>query len=378
MLEAEILRGGIELMDQTAAEWTALCDEGASDEPFLRPEWFSAFVNNFENDIQLLTIRREGKLRALLPLLRKRAVLHGVPVRKIQAAYNLNTPRFDLIHGADEMERKAVVETVWRSLRDASGWDALEFRLVKRESWLGSVLEMAERDKYPVGIWPMDAAPFITLPRSDDKQRSLDDFFSGSRKHLRQELDRRLRRLKERGAVEFVLTQGCTPELTKTYFDLEAKGWKGRSGTAVTADPSVARMHEDFATAVAAKKSLFVYELKLDGKTIAMSLNIRYDSETIHWKTSYDEDFARYSPGNLLFRELVRHSIEQGSNEIDFLSPATPNKRFWASGEREHVAFYIFNRGLFGSLLWTWKFRVLSGLRGLKSETPQKAETARA
>lgn len=378
MLNTEILKGGIELIDRTAHEWTDLCDEGVSGEPFFRPEWFAAFVKNFEADIQLLTVRRNGALRALLPILKKRGVIHGVPVRKIQAAYNLNTPRFDLVHGADETERKTIVDAVWRALSEAAGWDVLEFRLVKRESWLGSVLEMAERDKYPVGIWPMDGAPFITLPQSDDKQRSMDDFFRGPRKHLRQELDRRLRRLKERGTVEFVVTQGCTPELMQTYFRLEAKGWKGRGGTAVTDDPSVARMHEDFAASVTAKNSLFVYQLKLDGKTIAMSLNIRYGKETIHWKTSYDEEFARYSPGNILFRELVRDSIEQGSGEIDFLSPATPNKKFWASGEREHVAFYVFNRSLFGSLLWRWKFRVVSGLRELKSGTPEKIETARA
>ena len=378
MIKTEILTGGIELIDQISVEWTELCDEGASGEPFLRPEWFSAFVKNFGDDIQLLTVRRDGVLRALLPILKKRGVLHGVPVRKIQAVYNLNTPRFDLVHGADETERKAIVDAVWRTLRGVSGWDVLEFRLVKRESWLGSVLELAESEKYPAGIWPMDGAPFITLPRSDDKERAIHDFFRGSRKHLRQELDRRLRRLKEIGAVEFVSTQGCTPELMRTYFDLEAKGWKGRRGTAVTDDPSVARLHEDFAAAVAAKKSLFVYELKLDGKTIAMSLNIRYIRETVHWKTSYDEEFARYSPGNILFRELVRDSIEHDSNEIDFLSPSTPNKKFWASGEREHVAFYIFNRSLFGALLWRWKFRIVSGLREFKSGTPEKIETAQA
>lgn len=378
MLSTEILLGGTELIDRIWVEWTLLCDEGSPAEPFLRPEWFSAFVKNFEHDIQLLTVRDGEQLRALLPIVRKRSLLHGVPVRKIQAVYNLNTPRFDLVHGSDANEKKAIVDAVWSALKGSSKWDLLEFRLVKRESWLGAVLALAERDKYPTGIWPMDGAPFITLPQSNDMQKSVDNYFRGTRKHLRQELDRRLRRLKERGLVEFVLTTACTPELMMTYFELEAKGWKGRRGTAVTDDPTVAHMHEDFAAAVADKHSLFAYQLKLDGKTIAMSLNIRYGSETFHWKTSYDEDFARYSPGNLLFRELLINSFKNGSSEIDFLSPSTPNKKFWATGEREHVAFYIFNRSPFGSLLWRWEFQVAGGLREIISKTSQKIETGYA
>ena len=164
----------------------------------------------------------------------------------------------------------------------------------------------------------------------------------------------------------------------KTYFDLESKGWKGRGGTAVTDDPSVERLHEEFAREMAANHSLFVYELKLDSKTIAMSLNLRCDHETIHWKTSYDENYSRYSPGNLLFRELVSDCIRNGSPEIDFLSPATPYKRFWASGDREHVAFYLFRPGLIGSLLWSWKFRMIGGLRELKTKTPVKMIPANA
>ncbi len=362
----QILTGGTEVISLIAAEWTILCNEGASDLPFLRPEWFVAFVKNFETKIDLVTVRRDGKLRAVLPLVSKRGHLHGAPVRKLQAVFNLNTQRFDLIHGADEAERGSIVEAVWNAIKVNRTWDVVELRLVEKNSWLGDVLALAEKEGHKTGVWQMDSAPFITLPKTDKKERSVEEYFKGSRKHLRQELDRRLRRLKECGNVEFQVTRGFTDDLMRIYLDLEEKGWKGREGTAVTDDPHVARLHEEFARNVADHDSLFVYQLKLDGKTIAMSLNIRYDKETIHWKTSYDEDYRRYSPGNLLFRELLKDCIKTGSDEIDFLSPATPNKNFWASDERQHVGFYVFRKGFFGSLLWTWKFAIISGLRDLK------------
>ena len=101
------------MIDRLSAEWTELCEEGACNEPFLRPEWFSTFVKNFENEIDIITVRREGRLRAILPLIKKRGFLHGIPVRKLQAVYNLNTQRFDLIHGADEAEKAPIAQAIW-------------------------------------------------------------------------------------------------------------------------------------------------------------------------------------------------------------------------------------------------------------------------
>ena len=71
VFQSEVLIGGIEIIEKIFADWTTLCEEGASNNPFLRPEWFTAFVKNFESEIMLLTVRREEKLRAVLPLVLK-------------------------------------------------------------------------------------------------------------------------------------------------------------------------------------------------------------------------------------------------------------------------------------------------------------------
>jgi len=367
----EILTGGLEMIGKISTDWTALCNEGASSTPFFRPEWFAGFVRNFEKRVDLVTVNLDGRLRAVLPLVKKRAVLNGLPVRKLQAVYNLNTQRFDLIHGAGETDRKYVVRSIWETISKTRGWDVLELRLVPRDSWLADMLSAARDNGHRTGIWQMDAAPYITVPVHDDAEKGLEDFFCGPRKHFGKELRRRQKRLSEVGHVTFSVSTMATPELLKRYFDLESKGWKGRGGTAATDDPSVARMHEEFAGDMAGKGMFLAYEMRLDDKIIAMSLNIRADGTMIHWKTSYDEEYSRYSPGNQLFRELLKDCIRDRIAEIDLLSPSTPNKRVWATGEREHVAFYIFRKGLVGSLLWAWKFRVIDGLRALRSKEIQ-------
>ena len=373
IFQSAVLIGGVEVIEQIFADWTTLCEEGASNEPFFRPEWFAAFVKNFEAKVILLTVRREGKLRAVLPLMLRKGMLHGVPVRKLQAVFNLQTQRFDLIHGADETERGEVIKAVWQEIKKQPKWNIVEMRLVKKDSWLNDLLTLAASENHQTGIWQMDGAPFVTLPKGKDKEKLIDEHFKGLKKHFRQELKRRLRRLKELGRVEFVLTRGYRTELMQKYFELEAQSWKGESGTAVLCDKNAVGLHDDFARTVAAQDALLIYELKLDGKVIAMSINIVYEQRTVFWKTSFDKTYARFSPGNLVIQEFLGDCIRNGSSELDMLSPATDYKKVWASGEREHAAFYVFRRGIIGNMLWSWKFFILSRLRRFKKTQPIRA-----
>ena len=372
-----ILIGGVEIIEKVFTEWTALCEEGASNEPFFRPEWFAAFVKNFEKEILLITVRRGEKLRAVLPLVRKNGTLHGVPVRKLQAVFNLQTQRFDLIHGQGETEREEIVKAIWKEIKKQSKWDVLEMRLVKKDSWLGDLLVLAKSENYPTGIWKMDGAPFVRLPQSDDKEKLIEEYFNGLSKNRRQLLKKKLRYLEELGKVEFAVTRGYSAELVRKYFELESQGWKGRAGTALLADSRAVQLHDDFARATAEKDALFIHELKLNGETIAVYISIMYDRQTIGWKMSYDEEYSRFSPGNLLFREVLNECMRNGSTELDQLSPATYNKSLWASGEYEHVAFYVFRRGVFGYLLWKFKFSAISRLRKYKKNNSEKIVQAK-
>jgi hypothetical protein len=365
---AETLVGGVEVIEKLSAEWIALCEEGASNEPFFRPEWFKAFVQNFEKEILLITVRKSEKLCAVLPLVKKIGTLHGIPVRKLSAVFNLQSQRFDLIHTADESEKTEILKILWTEIKLQSKWDVFEIRLVMKTSWLNNLLEIAAVEGCKTGAWQMDSAPFIALRQGNDKEKLIDEYFKGLKKHFRQELKRRFRRLQELGKVEFVLSREFSPKLMRKYFELEMQSWKGREGTAAACDARTEKLHSDFARAVAAQNALYIYELKLNDKTIAMSINIKYDQGTVFWKTSFDKKYSRYSPGNLVIQEFLADCIKNGSSELDMLSPTTNYKTVWASGEREHFAFYIFQKGISGAFLNFWKFGIIKKVRKFKSE----------
>jgi CelD/BcsL family acetyltransferase involved in cellulose biosynthesis len=372
MLSYEIICGGAEAIPLIAGQWTALCNEGACADPFLRPEWFTALAGTFGIDVKLLTVRRDGELRAVLPLANGRSSVHGIPVNSIRSAYNLNTPRFGLIHGNDREEREAVTEEMWRALGRSMNWSMFEARMTGKNDWLAGITESARRAGQLTGEWEMDAAPYISLKDTQGNALSIDSFFSGPRRHFGRELARRFRRLRELGPVHFDVQYVYSFDAVQKYLDLETRGWKARKGTAAVQDPRSASLHHEFARLMGSAGKLRIYELNVDGRAIAMSLNIVDGARIFHWKTTFDEAFSKFSPGNLLFRRLVEDSIAEGLDEIDLMSPSTANKRAWATGEREHAAFYIIRPNALGKMLWTWKFGVIKGFRGLKRSLPQR------
>ncbi|MCD9185624.1 MAG: GNAT family N-acetyltransferase [Pyrinomonadaceae bacterium] len=367
---AETLSGGLEIIENLSAEWIGLCEEGASNEPFFRPEWFLAFVKNFEKEILLVTVRKNGKLKAVLPLVKKKDFLHGFPVTKLGSIFNLQSQRFDLIHTTEESEKEEILNALWWEIKRQKGWNVFETRLTYKTSWLADLLKIAGRENYKTGVWEMDDAPFVRLPEGENKNELVENYFKNLSKNRRKLLSKNLRHLQEMGKVEFCMTRGFSRELIEKYFALEAQSWKARAGTDVNSDERIAKLHEDFACECAAKNVLFIHELKLDGKTIAMYLSIGFDERrTIGWKMSFDENYARFSPGNVLFREVLSECMRQNSTELDMLSPSNYNKKLFASGTREHAAFYIFQKGIYGSSLNFWKFSAVSHLRKFKSKS---------
>lgn len=374
-LTSETLIGGLEIIEKISDEWIELCKDGVSNEPFFRPEWFRSFVKNFEKEILLVTVRKNGKLKAVLPLVKKKDSLHGVPIVKHSSIFNLQSQRFDLIHTKDESEKDDILRAIWQELKRQKDWNVFETRLTYRNSWLADLLKIAEKENYKTGVWEMDSAPFVSLPEGEDKNKLIENYFKGLSKNRRKLLSKNLRHLQEIGEVEFCVTQGFSKELIEKYFALEAQSWKARAGTDVNSDERIAKLHEDFARECAAKNVLFIHELKLDGKTIAMYLSIGFDEKrTIGWKMSFDENYAKFSPGNVLFKEVLSECMRRNSSELDMLSPSNYNKKLFASGEREHAAFYIFQKGIYGKFLNFWKFEIVQKLRKIKQQKRESNE----
>jgi CelD/BcsL family acetyltransferase involved in cellulose biosynthesis len=218
------------------------------------------------------------------------------------------------------------VARVWQS--DQAGLAALMLDREAAEQALGAVMDWL-RDERPrtIGLLlpSLDAsgATFLTvqtigahrnarLCQFSQRRRAvlsvaakLARGFEGSlpKKRLK-EWGRQMRRLRERGEVDFrVASDG--PAVEK-FLALEAKGWKGAQRTALGADAGLAAFTRSMLARLAQEGNLAIHLLELDGQAIATGVILRSGDRAFYWKTAYEESYAEFSLGLQLTLALSR------------------------------------------------------------------------
>ncbi len=118
----------------------------------------------------------------------------------------------------------------------------------------------------------------------------------------RKELRRQQNRLAELGQLEFQRSDGG--EGLDVWIDeflaLERRGWKGANGSALDCADSTRNLFRAALHGAASQSKLEFLALRLDGRAIAMLVNFLTAPGAFSFKTAFDEDYARFSPGVLL------------------------------------------------------------------------------
>lgn len=122
------------------------------------------------------------------------------------------------------------------------------------------------------------------------------------RSKKRKELRRQKSRLAEEGALTFTRDDSTTglAEWIEEFLALEKRGWKGRNGSALASFTETRALFAEVLTGGAALGKVERLDLRLEGRPLAMLVNFHASPGSFSFKTAFDEDFARYSPGVLL------------------------------------------------------------------------------
>ncbi|MDT6939557.1 GNAT family N-acetyltransferase [Brucella pseudogrignonensis] len=130
--------------------------------------------------------------------------------------------------------------------------------------------------------------------------------------HHRRDYSRLWRRLAEKGNLVHRIAR--TPDEIRFAFEhfltLEARGWKGRRGTAMAVDRFRAAFAREAVNNLAERDCARIHTLELDGRVIAILIVFTVSGEAWTWKTAYDETLRAYSPGTLLMIEVVKNHLE--------------------------------------------------------------------
>jgi CelD/BcsL family acetyltransferase involved in cellulose biosynthesis len=322
-------------IESLAPEWDALADR-ASAPPFMRPGWAAAFHMAFGAEgLEVVAIRRDGRLVGVVPLQRDGAVLRSVT--------NWHTPEFAFV-AEDKM---AVDELATAVFELGTRRVSLSF-MNPANSDLPACRERALGSRHRVIVRTLERPPYV---RVEGDWEAYESSVDGK---VRRDLRRRLRLLEKEGEVSIEVLDGTERlgELLEEGFEIEASGWKREQGTAIISRPETRAFYSDVARWAAERGWLRLAFLRLDGRPLAFQCGLEDGGTHYFLKGGFDREFQRFSPGKLLVAAMIERAFREGLELFDFGGEEEPFKLEWANGRRELVLFQGFAPSMSGLIDW--------------------------
>lgn len=301
-------------------EWEDLVDRVQAP-AFFRPGWIAAWWNAFgEAPLEVLTLRRDGRLAALLPVMWQGKV--------VRSPSNDETPHFGIVAEDVEAASGLIDELLERRPRRIELW-----YVQPDEPPIEAYAQASSAAGFRMHTKMLQRSPYLPV------QGTWDDYWMSVSKNLRANLRRRRRNLEKQGTVTFEVLDGRErlDDLLDEGFAIEGSGWKERQGTSVASHPQKHRLFREAAAWAAERDLLRLAFLRLNGRAVAFDFN--FEERGIHYmiKTGFDVAFHECSPGLLLRGEMVRRSFDEGHERYEFLGTDEKWKLDWAQAVWERV-----------------------------------------
>ncbi|HEY4884777.1 MAG TPA: GNAT family N-acetyltransferase [Myxococcales bacterium] len=273
--------------------WEELAAASVEPNPFYEPWMLLPALRSFarRERVEVVLVFRGDLLCGLFPIVhrRGRAGLWRHPYCYLTAPLLRRGCERAAIHSW--LDRLAARAAVVR-LEDVPGDGCVRLHLVD---------ELNER-KWPALV--SEAYTRAVLRRGPSAEEFLSRALAGKR---RKELRRQRARLSELGGLTTEeLPPGADPApWVDEFLDLEAQGWKGREGVDSVRDRTFV---QQMAAGGARRGKLQMLALRLDGRPVAMKMNLVGGEGAFAFKITFDESFRRFSPGVLLELDNVERA----------------------------------------------------------------------
>lgn len=348
------------------SEWNALFQRsGRSEQMFQTFNWLWHWANHYlasdAETFAIVTVRRNGKLVAVLPLLierfagLKQLVFMGAPVSQYGDAVVDALP-----------DAAAILERALQFAIVQSGADVVRLAKVRDDAAIAPVM---------VGLHAIatsvEDAPFANLAASVDHATYLARFSNKALKNRR----RLERRLSDHGTVDLAwdMSGNRAADAARTTMVLKRAWLKTRSQlsrafTDQRTDSFFADVCSDTARPAGASVALMTSAGEIANAAITVTVKGR---QAIHI-LAYGLKFEKCAAGVLHVEKLVERAFQTGIHTLDFLAPRHEYKSEWCDGA-VRVVDYALPVTLVGkAYARVYLEHVREGLKALIKAAPQK------
>lgn len=341
-VQVEVVRD-LERLGDYAGKWNDLVLSSPQQLPTVSHAWISSYLEHRlqpDDDWCCLAAHRDGELLGILPV-----VCSPVPVLGLRAC-KLHTPHDDHTFGCDAVLSESATGDVLRLLYEKLMEVFPSLRVVEFKRLPDFSPTYSMSSCRPDHTFILEE--FCAFGNFFRIEGSYEDYKS----HMPTRFTRNLRRLgrKVRSLPDLQFTRhtgaGQGDEYLQTFLDIEASGWKKRSGSAISLDPGLVEFYRTLTRRLSDTGWLEWNFLRTGDRAIAGHLGIRMNRSYVLFKIAYDESFSSYSPGNVLLDMMLEREFTAG--ELDEINCVSDSgwMRNWYMDRRSYHNIYLFPMNL--------------------------------
>jgi CelD/BcsL family acetyltransferase involved in cellulose biosynthesis len=314
-------------LEAMANRWDLLVTERHL--PYGRPAWYSAWWAAFgTGDLTVATAWRGDELTGVLPL-------HQPASHLLESMTNVHTPVFRPV----VRDGRALEALLSAALDAAQGSIALA-ALPEDDVTVDLLRATADDAGWHSLIEREHVSPIVELEGDFAAWRKR------TRRQWRTPIERFRRKMLREHDAQLVLVEqpvDLERELDEG-FAVEASGWKGRQGTAITSAEDTEAFYRGVARAFHARGELRLSRIVLDGDVVAFDMCLLHGRRLCLLKLGYDERFRRLSPGLVLQLSIIERCFELGLEAFELHGDEAEWKRKFSTAERRHVCLRAYSR----------------------------------
>lgn len=306
--------------------------------------WWEHFGSYYEPII--LFIYKDAVLIGILPLAynkTKKGVLTG---RRLSycGSIELYPDHLDII--CSKEDAIFCLDAVFEFLKlEFKNWDVLDISLVSAGSDILSYLNKKDFC-FSTNIRQTSVAPFINL------SSSFDDYLNFFDSKKRYNLRKKQRRLYEQGFkyAEYNNISESDNSL-RILFELHKQRAEKKSITSTFQGKDIFEFHNIFSQRINKNDCLWLRFINNEKRTIAAFYGFAFGGCLFYYQLGIDPEWENYSPGTVLFYEVINEAFVTGLKEFDFLRGNEEYKNRWTKSHRLLFAVNIYNKTFHGAFL---------------------------
>lgn len=329
-------------------EWSLLLDHSPSKSAFLTWEWLFTWWEHLgrDKDLYLLTAREGQELVGIAPLMLTTSRRLGFKTRMLR---NLGMPDTDVAGFILKSGRLDVQDAflTWIENR-CYDWDIFELgEFPNHPQPPESAIRCFSSRSYRTRLMPKIHILIATNGQWESYYRSLS-------RHHRRSMRRKETLINEAGSVlrfERYNHGNAKPEHLEEIFTINAKA----RFPGLYAIDELRRFHLALLKPGNLHEAVDISFLRFDEKIIAFEYGFIYNNIYEAWRGAFDPEFAFYSPGNLIFLNLLKDNFEHKIAGIDLLRGEHEYKKRWGGDDHPYTLLWVIPRRQFlTTLLFFW------------------------